>query len=59
VPPNEATQWRAFDALGQQVAAGSAPSGVFNLETTNWKSGFYVVETSAGGLRSMARLVKI
>jgi hypothetical protein len=57
--PNEATQWRAFDALGQQVAAGSTAGGVFHLEIKNWKSGFYVVETIAGGQRAAARLVKI
>lgn len=50
-------QWRAFNLLGQPVASGLSPNGVFEFSVKNWPAGTYLVEALTEGQRTTARLL--
>lgn len=57
VPSESPVRWRAFNALGQQVAHGEAPGGSLNISVGYWQTGIYFLEVVAGSQRGVAKVV--
>lgn len=57
IPSESPVRWRAFNALGQQVARGETSDSNLIISVSYWQTGVYFIEVVAGGLRGVAKVV--